>query len=117
MKICIRSPYYVHINQCYRKTLVNFYSFYKSGSMGIRSQSFSVIDLHVLFNSSITCVSLISEEEISPGAEKSGCHVRVPRADDETFQAFFAPALQQEVTMSADVEVDLDAIDSGSRQL
>ncbi|CAH2245482.1 jg8723 [Pararge aegeria aegeria] len=56
-------------------------------------------------------------EEISPGAEKSGCQVRVPRADDETFQAFFTPALQQEIILSTDVEVDLDAIDSGSRQL
>ncbi|XP_052741917.1 uncharacterized protein LOC112053498 isoform X3 [Bicyclus anynana] len=63
-------------------------------------------------------ISRVDEtDEISPGAEKSGCAVRVPRADDETFQAFFAPALQQEVTLSADVEVDLDAIDSGSRQL
>ncbi|XP_045766329.1 uncharacterized protein LOC123868038 isoform X1 [Maniola jurtina] len=63
-------------------------------------------------------ISRVDEkEEISPGAEKSGCHVRVPRADDETFQAFFAPALQQEIILTADVEVDLDAIDSGSRHL
>ena len=58
----------------------------------------------------------ILEEEIS-GVEKIGSQVRVPRADDETFQAFFTPALQHEKTQSDDVEVDLDAIDSGSRQL
>lgn len=57
----------------------------------------------------------LSEDE-SPGAEKSGCPVRVPRADDETFHAFFAPLQQQEKTVDA-VDVDLDAIDSGSRQL
>ncbi|XP_026317015.1 uncharacterized protein LOC113228083 isoform X4 [Hyposmocoma kahamanoa] len=59
---------------------------------------------------------LEEDEEISPGPEKTGCTVRVPRADDETFQAFFAPVLQQEKP-AADVDVDLDAIDSGSRQL
>ncbi|KAJ2943631.1 hypothetical protein O0L34_g16744 [Tuta absoluta] len=58
---------------------------------------------------------LDEKEELSPGQEKSGCAVRVPRADDETFQAFFAPLSQQE--KSAAVDVDLDAIDSGSRQL
>ncbi|XP_050351467.1 uncharacterized protein LOC126774154 isoform X2 [Nymphalis io] len=63
-------------------------------------------------------ISRVDEkEEISSGAEKTGCPVRVPRADDETFQAFFTPALQQEKSQPTDVEVDLDAIDSGSRQL
>ncbi|XP_037301671.1 uncharacterized protein LOC119191914, partial [Manduca sexta] len=60
-------------------------------------------------------ISRVDEKEDSPGAERSGCPVRVPRADDETFQAFFAPLQQQE--RSEGVEVDLDAIDSGSRQL
>ncbi|XP_072947591.1 uncharacterized protein [Epargyreus clarus] len=61
---------------------------------------------------------LDEKEEISPGAEKSGCPVRVPRADDETFQAFFAPALEQQDKAPVDnVDVDLDAIDSASRQL
>ncbi|CAH0729952.1 unnamed protein product, partial [Brenthis ino] len=62
-------------------------------------------------------ISRVDEKEEISGAEKTGCPVRVPRADDETFQAFFTPALQQEKTQSTDVEVDLDAIDSGSRQL
>nr|XP_026499277.1 uncharacterized protein LOC113403058 isoform X2 [Vanessa tameamea] len=63
-------------------------------------------------------ISRVDEkEEISSGAEKTGCPVRVPRADDETFTAFFTPALQQEKSQPTDVEVDLDAIDSGSRQL
>ncbi|XP_062527081.1 uncharacterized protein LOC101741882 isoform X7 [Bombyx mori] len=60
--------------------------------------------------------SRAEEKDESPGAEKSGCPVRVPRADDETFHAFFAPLQQQEKTVDA-VDVDLDAIDSGSRQL
>ncbi|XP_049874126.1 supervillin-like isoform X4 [Pectinophora gossypiella] len=61
-------------------------------------------------------ISRVDEKEESPGAERTGCAVRVPRADDETFQAFFAPMLQQEKTAD-NIDVDLDAIDSGSRQL
>lgn len=60
----------------------------------------------------------ILEDEAPSGAERSGQPVRVPRADDETFHAFFTPALQQEKTADVEgVDVDLDAIDSGSRQL
>ncbi|KAM3966427.1 LOW QUALITY PROTEIN: supervillin [Aphomia sociella] len=63
-------------------------------------------------------ISRVDEnDETSPGPEKTGCPVRVPRADDETFHAFFAPLQQQEKTADPAVEVDLDAIDSGSRQL
>ncbi|XP_013190593.2 supervillin isoform X1 [Amyelois transitella] len=62
-------------------------------------------------------ISRVDEkEEVSPGQEKSGCPVRVPRADDETFHAFFAPLQQQDKTADAG-DVDLDAIDSGSRHL
>ncbi|XP_028168519.1 supervillin isoform X1 [Ostrinia furnacalis] len=60
---------------------------------------------------------LEEKDEGSPGAEKTGCAVRVPRADDETFHAFFAPLQQQERTHDLGGDVDLDAIDSGSRQL
>lgn len=61
---------------------------------------------------------LFSEDEPSPGAEKSGSTVRVPRADDETFQAFFTPVLEkQDLAPAVDLDMDLDAIDSGSRQL
>ncbi|KAL0822341.1 hypothetical protein ABMA28_004438 [Loxostege sticticalis] len=60
---------------------------------------------------------LEEKDEISPGAEKTGCPVRVPRADDETFHAFFAPLQQQERNNDLGGDVDLDAIDSGSRQL
>lgn len=56
-------------------------------------------------------------EEESPGAEKSGCTVRVPRADDETFQAFFTPVMEKERVAENEVVVDLDAIDSSSRQM
>ncbi|CAG9794016.1 unnamed protein product [Diatraea saccharalis] len=58
----------------------------------------------------------LDESEESPGAEKTGCPVLVPRADDETFHAFFAPLQQQNQTQYHE-DVDLDAIDSGSRQL
>ncbi|CAH1638568.1 unnamed protein product [Spodoptera littoralis] len=59
-----------------------------------------------------------SVKDESCGAEKTGQPVRVPRTDDETFQAFFTPALQQERLADTEgVDVDLDAIDSGSRQL
>ncbi|CAH0398859.1 unnamed protein product [Chilo suppressalis] len=59
---------------------------------------------------------LEENDEVSPGAEKSGCPVLVPRADDETFHAFFAPLQQLDRTQDV-ADVDLDAIDSGSRQL
>ncbi|XP_059054071.1 uncharacterized protein LOC131848282 isoform X2 [Achroia grisella] len=63
-------------------------------------------------------ISRVDEnDESSPGPEKTGCPVRVPRADDETFHAFFAPLQQQDKTPDAAVDVDLDAIDCGSRQL
>ncbi|XP_075978885.1 uncharacterized protein LOC142978355 isoform X3 [Anticarsia gemmatalis] len=64
-------------------------------------------------------ISRVDEKDGSPsGAERSGQPVRVPRADDETFHAFFTPALQQERTAETEgVDVDLDAIDSGSRQM
>ncbi|OWR47877.1 Supervillin [Danaus plexippus plexippus] len=63
-------------------------------------------------------ISRVDENEESIGLEKKGCSVIVPRADDETFQAFFAPALQQQDKTSAvDVDIDLDAIDSASRQM
>ncbi|XP_032520912.2 supervillin isoform X1 [Danaus plexippus] len=63
-------------------------------------------------------ISRVDENEESIGLEKKGCSVIVPRADDETFQAFFAPALQQQDKTSAvDVDIDLDAIDSASRQI
>ncbi|CAG4946890.1 unnamed protein product [Parnassius apollo] len=61
-------------------------------------------------------ISKVDESEESPGAEKSGCPVRIPKADDETFHAFFAP-LQERDNAPADLDLDLDAIDSGSRQL
>ncbi|XP_053606861.1 uncharacterized protein LOC128673207 isoform X2 [Plodia interpunctella] len=62
-------------------------------------------------------ISRVDEkEEASPGAENGGCPVSVPRADDETFHAFFAPLQQLDKTADAG-DVDLDAIDSGSRQL
>ncbi|XP_068618233.1 uncharacterized protein [Battus philenor] len=61
-------------------------------------------------------ISRVDENEESPGAEKSGSAVRIPKADDETFQAFFAP-LQARENEPADLDLDLDAIDSGSRQL
>ncbi|CAB3220517.1 unnamed protein product [Arctia plantaginis] len=64
-------------------------------------------------------ISRVDEKDEAPsGAERSGQPVRVPRADDETFHAFYTPALQQGKTADAEgVDVDLDAIDSGSRQL
>uniref|UniRef100_A0A2A4K8Q4 Uncharacterized protein n=1 Tax=Heliothis virescens TaxID=7102 RepID=A0A2A4K8Q4_HELVI len=63
-------------------------------------------------------ISKVDEKDESSGAERTGQPVRVPRADDETFHAFFTPALQQErLADSEGVDVDLDAIDSGSRQL
>ncbi|CAG9561398.1 unnamed protein product [Danaus chrysippus] len=63
-------------------------------------------------------ISRVDENEESIGVEKKGCSVIVPRADDETFQAFFTPALQQlDKTSAADVDIDLDAIDSASRQI
>ncbi|XP_047026886.1 supervillin-like isoform X3 [Helicoverpa zea] len=63
-------------------------------------------------------ISRVDEKDESSGAERTGQPVRVPRADDETFQAFFTPALQQERLADTEgVDVDLDAIDSGSRQL
>ncbi|XP_022829860.1 supervillin-like isoform X2 [Spodoptera litura] len=63
-------------------------------------------------------ISRVDEKDESCGAEKTGQPVRVPRTDDETFQAFFTPALQQERLADTEgVDVDLDAIDSGSRQL
>ncbi|XP_063363239.1 uncharacterized protein LOC134652016 [Cydia amplana] len=61
--------------------------------------------------------SRLDEKDESPGAEKSGCPVRVPRADDETFQAFFTPVMEKERTADNGVDVDLDAIDSSSRQM
>ncbi|XP_063623633.1 supervillin isoform X2 [Cydia splendana] len=61
--------------------------------------------------------SRLDEKEESPGAEKSGCPVRVPRADDETFHAFFTPVMEKERTADNGVDVDLDAIDSSSRQM
>ncbi|XP_063382167.1 uncharacterized protein LOC134668655 [Cydia fagiglandana] len=61
--------------------------------------------------------SRLDEKEESPGAEKSGCPVRVPRADDETFHAFFTPVMEKERTADNGVDVDLDAIDSSSRQI
>lgn len=71
---------------------------------------------HCFYQINIKIILFFTDEETSPGPEKTGCPVRVPRADDETFQAFFAPVLQQEKP-AADVDVDLDAIDSGSRHL
>ncbi|GBP24047.1 hypothetical protein EVAR_10148_1 [Eumeta japonica] len=63
-------------------------------------------------------ISKMEEEDEKSAAEKAGCAVRVPRADDETFQAFYAPALQAGEPRAADhVDLDLDAIDSGSMQL
>lgn len=63
-------------------------------------------------------ISRVDENGSPSGAERSGQPVRVPRADDETFHAFFTPALQQERTAEVEgVDVDLDAIDSGSRQM
>ncbi|KAI8426069.1 hypothetical protein MSG28_005032 [Choristoneura fumiferana] len=59
----------------------------------------------------------LDEKEESPGAEKSGCTVQVPRADDETFQAFFTPVMEKERVAENEVVVDLDAIDSSSRQM
>ncbi|KPI97237.1 Supervillin [Papilio xuthus] len=53
----------------------------------------------------------------SPGAEKTGSAVRIPKADDESFQAFFAPLQQTAAPDAADLDLDLDAIDSASRQL
>ncbi|CAH4032886.1 unnamed protein product, partial [Pieris brassicae] len=61
-------------------------------------------------------ISRDEKEELSPGAEKPGCPVHVPRADDETFHAFFAP-LQQQEKQFEQLDIDLDAIDSASRQL
>ncbi|KPJ08030.1 Supervillin [Papilio machaon] len=63
-------------------------------------------------------ISRLDESDESPGAEKSGSAVRIPKADDESFQAFFAP-LQQSAAPAdaADLDLDLDAIDSASRQL
>ncbi|KAL4711465.1 hypothetical protein ACJJTC_005589 [Scirpophaga incertulas] len=60
---------------------------------------------------------LDDNEDVSAGVEKSGCPVRVPRADDETFHAFFAPLQQQDRIQDIGGDLDLDAIDSGSRQL
>ncbi|KAJ8715962.1 hypothetical protein PYW08_013247 [Mythimna loreyi] len=63
-------------------------------------------------------ISRVDENDETSGAERTGQPVRVPRADDETFQAFFTPAIQQERLADTEgVDVDLDAIDSGSRQL
>lgn len=60
---------------------------------------------------------ILLEDEVS-GAEKTGSSVRVPRADDETFHAFFAPLQQQSgEVLDADLDVDLDAIDSAQRHL
>ncbi|XP_045486740.1 uncharacterized protein LOC111003770 isoform X2 [Pieris rapae] len=61
-------------------------------------------------------ISRDEKEELSPGAEKPGCPVHVPRADDETFHAFFAP-LQQQEKQFEQLDIDLDAIDSASRQM
>lgn len=69
-------------------------------------------------SSGVIILIRITEEESSPGAEKTGLPVRVPRADDETFHAFFAPVLQaQDKGNDGGLDLDLDAIDSGSRQL
>ncbi|CAG4962744.1 unnamed protein product [Colias eurytheme] len=63
-------------------------------------------------------ISRDENEEVSPGAEKPGCPVRVPRADDETFHAFFAPLQQLDKTAPVEqLDIDLDAIDSASRQM
>ncbi|XP_045495492.1 uncharacterized protein LOC123694186 isoform X3 [Colias croceus] len=63
-------------------------------------------------------ISRDENEEVSPGAEKPGCPVRVPRADDETFHAFFAPLQQLDKTVPVEqLDIDLDAIDSASRQM
>ncbi|CAH2039431.1 unnamed protein product, partial [Iphiclides podalirius] len=63
-------------------------------------------------------ISRLDENEESPGAEKTGSAVRIPKADDETFHAFFAPLQAREgAPAELDLDLDLDAIDSGSRQL
>ncbi|XP_041987270.1 uncharacterized protein LOC121739025 isoform X3 [Aricia agestis] len=49
-------------------------------------------------------------------AERSGSQVRVPRADDEAFRAFF-PERTAAPDLDVDLDVDLDAIDSGDRQM
>ncbi|KAG7295776.1 hypothetical protein JYU34_020830 [Plutella xylostella] len=49
--------------------------------------------------------------------ERAGAAVRVPRADDETFLAFYTPVLERATVDEADVDVDLDAIDSANRLL
>ncbi|XP_050666476.1 supervillin isoform X3 [Leptidea sinapis] len=62
-------------------------------------------------------ISRLDETEEVSGIEKPGCPVSVPRADDETFHAFFAPLQQQDKALTIDLDIDLDAIDSASRQL
>ncbi|XP_013172087.1 PREDICTED: uncharacterized protein LOC106121130 isoform X2 [Papilio xuthus] len=62
-------------------------------------------------------ISRLDESDESPGAEKTGSAVRIPKADDESFQAFFAPLQQTAAPDAADLDLDLDAIDSASRQL